>query len=360
MSFYPLKFAKANSKESVTKFFNLAEDVNPSIEELEKLAASDEFLRKSYSGSLSGINTYALENKEQFMQFFNANSFKQYRTEMRDMIMIGVIGEKWNKYKQVYRVDPDFLVELCDTDNVKIPLRVFTEQPYPCFYVDVSSTNALAPFIGFFVNVSIDTKTGLPNLTFLRIAKQKDVEEELIYSAYFLAKDLLYYNMVKVEKGEVFICIDRSHIMANSERKADPISNAQGARPFIEDVQTFIIFSFQFLQFLGSEKPDVVVTSTSSNKKTTGTAKKVQESKVGFRYGAAIRSYNKRYVVSSGKARSEDNEDKKHRAAHIRRAHWQVYWTGKGRKIPVTKWVAPFMAGGKDVNLDVTVHTVKP
>lgn len=370
MAFFPLKFAKLNSRESVAQFFDLPDDMSLDLAELERFAVGDEFLRKSYNGPLSGINAYALSNKDRFMKFLKIDSFKQYRTEMRDMVMMGILGERWNRYKQVYRIDPDFLAELCDTDNVKIPLRVFTEQPYPCFYVDLSNTDVFAPFIGFFVNISIDPVLGLPNLSLLRVAKQEGVDEEVMYSAYFLAKDFIAYQMVEIEKGEVFIHVDRSQIATDTERTVNVVAAAQGALPFIEDVQTFTLFVFQLLQFLGSEKPDIVVRQEISNQKKEkkekkeAASKRVQEAEVGFRYGAAIRSYRKRYITSNDERpvskNQSGNDTRKHRAAHIRRAHWQVYWTGKGRKIPVTRWVAPFMAGGKKNHVDVTIHNVKP
>ena len=42
--------------------------------------------------------------------------------------------------------------------------------------------------------------------------------------------------------------------------------------------------------------------------------------------------------------------------AHVRRAHWHHYWTGKGRTELVLRWIAPTLVGSGEK--PATIHRV--
>ena len=68
----------------------------------------------------------------------------------------------------------------------------------------------------------------------------------------------------------------------------------------------------------------------------------------GFRIGPALEEA-KRSVSCAG------DETQATRRAHLRRAHWHTYWTGKGRLKPEVKWLHPILVG----TADDTVPTVR-
>ena len=43
----------------------------------------------------------------------------------------------------------------------------------------------------------------------------------------------------------------------------------------------------------------------------------------------------------------------------MRRAHWHLFWTGPGRKVPKVRWVSAFQAGGHEESKNAVVHVVK-
>lgn len=381
MKCFPMYFSKKCNTNMVADVFGLQADQVTDVEGMEDFALGDSLLRKSYSGVYKEVNDIIIPRADEFMTLFNVDTFRALRIEIRDIFMMGVIGEKWKKFKQVYKVDPDFIPELYNTDNVKIPVSALKNIPYKCFYVDLSNTNVFSPFFGFFVNISCDDKSDLPNITFLRVSKQEGMSEELFCSAYFTPKDFLEYKMISIENGEMFINVDRSQIDTNSKREVSNVAKLQGATAFQENTQKFVLFAFQLLLFLVSDKPDIVRRNEYAKKEKTGhstaeakhsaaeakhsaaEAKQVKFSDIGFRYGETIRAYKREYASSTTQTREMSTHtgdkvgNRKKPVVHIRRAHWHLYWTGPGRKVPIVKWLSPCIAGSREDT--VTINKIE-
>ena len=69
---------------------------------------------------------------------------------------------------------------------------------------------------------------------------------------------------------------------------------------------------------------------------------------------------NKRYVSNSASSTSGNGgAARKRPIAHMRRAHWHLFWTGPGRKVPKVRWVSAFQAGGHEESKNAVVHIVK-
>lgn len=364
---FPIKYVQKNNlKELIANDF-IKDDSNFTLEELEAFIFGKQFLAKNYNGRFIKTNQRLLSPKvkELYMRTLKFPSFRQYRTEMRDLYTMCLIGERWNQYKRIYELDKDFTGELIDTENVCIPLETFYNLPYKTFYVDLHNTNRFAPFIGFFVNISFENKeTRLPSISILRVAKQESCEEEIMFSAYFLADDFLKFGMVKVQNGKIFIDVDKSRIADNTERDVNLLVASEGATTFHENVREFVIFAFQLIQYIGSDKPDIVSVSKKreAKDKQEDTNSKVSSKPtidaVGFRYGESIRAYHKVYrntnpsLTHIRSERSDTTHPRKSPVAHIRKAHWQLYWTGVGRTVPRVKWISPIFVG---INTDVPV-----
>lgn len=58
-------------------------------------------------------------------------------------------------------------------------------------------------------------------------------------------------------------------------------------------------------------------------------------------------------------ADAPNRKPRKSPVPHFRRAHWQVYWVGKGRKEREVKWLEPIFVGFGDTAKDVVIHMVK-
>lgn len=87
---------------------------------------------------------------------------------------------------------------------------------------------------------------------------------------------------------------------------------------------------------------------------------------VGIRYGAAVRT-----LLEEGQKKTVEHKDtveiagnpnsrpRKSPVPHFRRAHWQIYWVGKGRKEREVKWIEPVFVGFGDTAKNVVIHVVK-
>lgn len=73
---------------------------------------------------------------------------------------------------------------------------------------------------------------------------------------------------------------------------------------------------------------------------------------VGWRLGAALRAAMTREEVAHDAARGSGVRP------HLRRAHWHLYWTGKGRTTPRVRWLHPMLVGGAAEDLVATVRAV--
>jgi len=116
---------------------------------------------------------------------------------------------------------------------------------------------------------------------------------------------------------------------------------------------------FSLILYLCSSEPDIIQTSKNKRKvKKKKNPKKQKrtlptEYRVGATIGATIRrakeNYNSSGVTGTGSKKSP----------HIRKAHYHLYWTGKGRKIPKLNFVAPVTVNiGEEPDLPI-VRRVK-
>lgn len=79
---------------------------------------------------------------------------------------------------------------------------------------------------------------------------------------------------------------------------------------------------------------------------------------VGWRWGAGLRAYQARQEKDSGNTPTGRTVQ-----PHVRRAHWHLYWTGKGSRkdsskaVPQLRWIGAVLVGGDEID-QVTVRQV--
>jgi hypothetical protein len=64
---------------------------------------------------------------------------------------------------------------------------------------------------------------------------------------------------------------------------------------------------------------------------------------IGIKTGKLLREASEGLAKITG-----PNGSRTAKRPHVRRAHWHLYWTGKGRKTPKLNWVSPMLVGTKD------------
>ena len=128
---------------------------------------------------------------------------------------------------------------------------------------------------------------------------------------------------------------------------------------FIGGVSNFRLFLLQFLMYLSSKEADVIESSeTIKTYKPSSLVKnkysEVRKWNVGCRYGEKIRSYQKNKMQQYENSESSQNGKR----PHIRKAHWERYHVGEGRKDIITKWKEPVFVNGDFNDIVANIHVV--
>ncbi|MCB1053219.1 MAG: hypothetical protein KDC71_21645 [Acidobacteria bacterium] len=116
--------------------------------------------------------------------------------------------------------------------------------------------------------------------------------------------------------------------------------------------------------YLCSEAPDLNGTPQKPKPKKTREGNRVFAAdhptvwQVGERIGAALRQAFLEHETHQHTADSETGRTRPR--AHLRRAHWHTYLTGKGRTTPVLKWMPPLPINMGSLDAQpATIHPVK-
>lgn len=227
----------------------------------------------------------------------------------------------WNKNKQVYTFSRKFLKDLLMMEDSPIYI---SNLPYEGFYLDLKEHFPQTP--GAFIFYK---KYRRPYLSIVLF----DSKREIYFFSMYLDKENVKISDITFE----------------------------GYKAIKKCFQSIM----QILNYLSSSKPDIMPVKKNELKKDRRPVlpqKEITEWAVGTRY---VREYAKKAPKNpSPKTSAESNEEtvtalKKLRhspRAHVRKAHWQVYWTGPGRKVAVTRWVKPIFVNTGNTGL--VVHEI--
>jgi hypothetical protein len=281
-------------------------------------------------------------------------------TEMRDMTILPILLHFWDKNKQVYKPDEGFASALIETDSVILTKDALQHLPANTFYIDLSDTKMLDPIIGTFVNVTfIEENTAFINIFLLTVAEE-----------YFS-----FYTKGTFDENGICI-LDFDHIFKNigggmpSEYVAiDPFGKKIRYANIQVSRENTNMFCLLLLGYLTSKRPEITDNPVTKGtyRKPSGTSvprqrwSEVEIHDVGVRYGTTLRAFAKSYKEEAEKENKEEKlTDEKRRKSpipHFRRAHWQRYWVGKGRKTCQLEWIEPiFVLSEKETAKDVVIH----
>lgn len=205
----------------------------------------------------------------------------------------------WNKNRQIYTFSKKFLKDLINMGDSPVYI---SNLPFEGFYLDLSERFPKFPgALVFFKNY---------NRPFLAIA--------------LFTKDDYYYF-------EVFL--------SNSDN--GKISDFKF--PGDKEAERCYRAIFLILNYLSSSKPDVIQEKKESfkTKRPVLPHKDVTKWAVGTRYVREYKKAEKRDKEENKESSTKEQKVRHSPRPHVRKAHWQVYWTGPGRKVAVTKWVKP-------------------
>ena len=289
-----------------------------------------EFLNSDYNGQYLEINQFIQAEKSKIMKMLKLDSSlknEETKAYIRDFLMSFLFIEVWKSDKEVYRFDPELEFTLSDTEDVKVPIRILDRIPYQTFYLEFAEDGIYSShFHGAFIHL---IKDGLGYRLF--IMRLTEDGKSMFGNASFIP-DIESDNAVFiVSKGDDTTCGD-------SEKDID--------------WPEFCMFQLNALLYLCSENAEIRENLVTQNTYRPSTRIKHKFSEIrkydcGFVYGSEIRKIREHSVKEKMKSdiKIEKSKPKGPMRPHTRKAHWHHYWTGKGRKELVLRWIAPTVVG---------------
>ena len=350
----PLEVCKDfRSHESESSFFSLMKKNLP--QQFERADLLDLILTKKYmeegqSAELRKVSYLAMSFIKKYMNEWRKSKREgNAYTEAIDSLTMADMILQWGIFKQVYKLDKDFLSELLHTRNLVVPAYSINHLPADDFYLDFSGAEDVYPVAGAFVHV---VKGDSPQIAVMMLT------DERIFFSYY--SNLQYVEgLAEIPKEAVPMTPFLAYNFGDEE-------NAPKNYDF--DPRANIVRAiFQSIVFLAAENKDVEESPVSKKtyRKSSTVRDKFSEVRtwdVGVRYGKAIRIGRTAEAVSE-----EDTEEfqgdecgnpRKSPRPHVRSAHWHRYHVGKGRKEIRINWLAPSMVGGNK-ELPATIREVK-
>lgn len=302
-----------------------------------------------------GTDLYSGPNKEKYFFTFNMfqNNFFEMHIVSACFAVAGFVGI-WKYNKVVYEPDFDFSQALLGTSKLRVYPEMIKHLPFNTFYLDFSK-NELFAYEGFFVQVKV-YDTGAIRISTLPTERNYSnipLEEYKHKPSVYADAFWLYPDVFSSENG---IC----YFDYNLHRDMMFTSDSFKTQWFIGGLSNYRLFLLQFLMYLSSKEPDVVESpdTIKTYKQSSFLKNKYSEIRkwdVGCRYGEVIRCFNKK-KIQFGEIKEGSNQNSKR--PHMRKAHWERYHIGKGRKEIITKWKEPVFVNGGSDDIISNIHVV--
>ncbi len=237
-----------------------------------------------------------------------------------------VVAEQWQYSKQVFKFPKIFYQMISDMEDFELEWSIFEQLPYRTFYLEVEDDENIE---GIFVLYEAET----PSIGYLLIFKHG-----------------LNGGIIDPRRDKSFNNFFQAEVELS---KADPNS------PNVILVRKALIFTIQACMYLCATNADI-----SENEKQKQIYRPYKQPKnryseirmwdVGTR---VIKEHREAVRSAEEYLRRETAAGRKRPRQHWRKAHWHTYWTGKGRKKRVVKFIAPVLVNNIGDELPVVIHT---
>ena len=335
-----------------------------SDKDYEELFCSPKFLTTSYNGPCKELNFFMMQNPQVVLGQIGATMADVRKghigldTEWRDILYSGLVMEKWERFKQVYKLDKDFVDALVGTEKLTISRSALMHLPCNTFYLDVSECELLNPFHGAYINVNVSEETFSIDIIMLR----NDMMYFSWYERGFFDANGLNEHALKTNMDDYSYTFLANRGLENGNRADFEKVGEKLPR------QAFANLVEQILCYITSKEPDISpnpVTQT-TYKPSPFVKNKFSEIKmddVGVRYGTTLRLNKekikeelKRQEVEAETENVVSNTLRKKPRPYFKNAYWQRYHVGVGRSETILKWIEPQFVGFGE--LDLVIHKV--
>lgn len=316
--------------------------------------ADDDFLKAEYTGELKYLNDAFLQRRGELYGVMTGSSeIPKSRSQdiaySREVASMFLVDNFWSRDKEVYRFDAEMELALADSEEVKFPVRVLDRLPYQCIYIEFAEDGIFrSNFHGAFV-YACPCNNG-----YILVMQRIKEDGRCMFG---------HVTLIPPVHDGVFLF------------RREDITSENGIDRN-RDWKEFGFFVLNALLYLCADNAEI--RQNEENKKTyrpSGTVKnrfrEVRKWECEFRIARKKAQPVKKNLPEEGgdeeDGKTEQSEDDKQGrnagkvsyaiTPHTRRAHWHHYWTGKGRKVLVLKWIAPTRVGYGDGI--AVVHEVK-
>ena len=249
----------------------------------------------------------------------------------------------WRLNKVIYRFDEDLAKELTENsvDVENVPVDILFRLPFPCVYIE--NPTGAEHCDGLFCFLEYDYR--YPNTVELRMHYLfSDGDMICIFHQWTNDKDKLF-NEMSLNAAKMEEKVRGSNFGYNKSEKFVEYSELSKKH-------------LNLLLYLCSDEPDLERRNPIPRKRSRGNtvfAAYADKIEVGSYIGSVIRK-GKNVAVEPKQSASKTPSP--HRP-HMRKAHWHLYWTGAGRKIPRVKWISPIFVKGEGSSIPVVTHDVR-
>jgi len=237
----------------------------------------------------------------------------------------------WRPTKGVYRFDPELLESLWNVDLDRgLPVDLFFQRlPAWCCYIDLEGFPPAEDrgLYGFFIYLESDANSGTREIRLTMVFHLDDPAPQMMTIPFHADAGQAVGDMLK---GAV------DYTLAHSPWAKSP----SGANLEEEAHLYYPLFSLGL--YLCSVERDIMGPPKQRKvRKTKNPKKQKRQLSVEYRVGSAIGSAI-RWARATGGGTGTGTK----KSPHIRsRAHYHLYWTGKGRSVPSVKFIPPVPVG---------------
>lgn len=275
---------------------------------------------------------------------------------------------RWRKYRAVYKIDSTIAEEMFEQaktteSDVSLPADLLKNLPYPCIAVQVppieyilqaGDTTEQHYFSGnFFITIVSEDfykDAGIADPYFYTVWDEQNKTQPAFF--FPLREGAVLQNLID---DTIKFCEDERNNCSAPVRQV-------GQEEILQKEIMFPLYAAQIVLYLQSINSDIINVPAPKPRKKTGkkTQKPAKIQNVGYRIGATLRQQKK--VYESSAVRSNAASHRRSPIAHIRRGHFQGFWTGprnsKNRTL-IVKWIAPTYVCGQSGSDTTTVFPVR-
>lgn len=241
-----------------------------------------------------------------------------------------VLALTWYKYsKTIYKMSQSILDYIdstfCIPDDYN---EILNSLPQKVIYVDLSDTDMMTydgdKIYGFFINVSATPYQEYVDMTSGKHYKIKDIYERVLEFTGILS--------VVPDQMPTITVIGSINVIANRDHNipSDRVGNQYSI--WLNELV------LKMALYLCISKPNIENTKMEPTKNGTHQSADVTIVDLSDQYkeGPVFDPHRKEKVV---REHETSDEPEYHVQPHIRTGHWHTYWTGKGRTVPIQKFV---------------------